>query len=53
MSKFEKNSFIDYGSLEGNLEVVKARLNRPLTVAEKIVYGHLDDPQNQVHVNNG
>ena len=22
-------------------------LNRPLTYSEKIVYGHLDDPQNQ------
>ena len=24
-----------------------ARLNRPLTLSEKIVYGHLDDPANQ------
>lgn len=23
------------------------RLNRPLTLSEKIVYGHLDDPHNQ------
>jgi aconitate hydratase len=26
------------------LEVVRKNLNRPLTLAEKIVYGHLDDP---------
>jgi hypothetical protein len=24
-----------------------ARLNRPLTLSEKILYGHLDDPLNQ------
>lgn len=23
------------------------RLNRPLTLSEKILYGHLDDPHNQ------
>ena len=23
------------------------RLNRPLTLSEKILYGHLDDPKNQ------
>ncbi len=29
------------------LEVVKKRLNRPLTLSEKILYSHLDDPVNQ------
>lgn len=29
------------------LAVIRQRLNRPLTLAEKIVYGHLDDPKNQ------
>lgn len=24
------------------------RLNRPLTLSEKVVYGHLDNPKNQV-----
>ena len=28
-------------------EIVKKRLNRSLTLAEKILFGHLDDPQNQ------
>lgn len=28
------------------LKTVRKRLNRPLTLAEKILYGHLDDPQN-------
>lgn len=27
--------------------LVRKRLNRPLTLAEKILFGHLDDPQNQ------
>jgi aconitate hydratase len=30
-----------------NLAVVRARLNRPLTYAEKILYSHLDDPHGQ------
>ncbi|KAI9723584.1 MAG: hypothetical protein M1812_000884 [Candelaria pacifica] len=29
------------------LSVVRSRLNRPLTYAEKILYSHLDDPHNQ------
>ncbi len=29
------------------IEVVRKRLNRSLTLGEKIVFGHLDDPQNQ------
>lgn len=30
-----------------NLAIVRSRLNRPLTYAEKILYSHLDDPQGQ------
>ena len=33
-----------YQKLERNLEVVRSRLNRPLTLAEKVMLGHLDDP---------
>ncbi|MCO5142300.1 MAG: aconitate hydratase [Oligoflexia bacterium] len=33
--------------MEKNLAVVSKRLNRPLTLAEKIVFGHLDDPEKQ------
>lgn len=29
------------------LAIVRKRLNRPLTLAEKVLFGHLDDPQNQ------
>lgn len=28
-------------------EITSSRLNRPLTLSEKIVYGHLDDPAGQ------
>ncbi len=36
-----------YQTTRKNLEVVRRRLNRPLTLAEKIVYGHLESPQTQ------
>lgn len=36
-----------YQRMEKNLAVVRKRLNRPLTLMEKIVLGHLDDPNGQ------
>lgn len=36
-----------YETMRKNLEVVRKRLNRPLTLAEKIVLGHLDKPETQ------
>ena len=48
MSKFDQNSSMPYEKLVKNLEVVRSRLNRPLTLSEKVLYSHLDDPQNQV-----
>merc|ERR1711884_444901 len=47
MSKFDDNSPMPYEKLVKKLEVVKGRLNRPLTLSEKILYSHLDDPANQ------
>ncbi|KAH8548549.1 aconitate hydratase [Umbelopsis sp. PMI_123] len=47
MSNFESDKFINYQRIEDNLEIVRRRLNRPLTLSEKIVYGHLDDAENQ------
>lgn len=35
-----------YAKIKENVDIVKARLNRPLTLSEKVVYGHLDDPHN-------
>lgn len=29
------------------MQIVRRRLNRPLTFSEKVVYGHLDDPEGQ------
>ena len=36
-----------YETIERNLEVVRRRLDRPLTLADKVLLGHLDDPENQ------
>jgi hypothetical protein len=36
MSKFDANSEMPYEKLVKNLEVVKGRLNRPLTLSEKV-----------------
>lgn len=36
-----------YKKTKQRLTVIRQRLNRPLTLAEKILFGHLDDPQNQ------
>ncbi|KAH7100518.1 aconitate hydratase [Auriculariales sp. MPI-PUGE-AT-0066] len=47
MSNLEEAYFINYQRIEDNLAIVRQRLNRPLTLSEKIVYGHLDDPHNQ------
>merc|ERR1711976_923541 len=47
MSKFDKNSTMPYAKIKENVDIVKARLNRPLTLSEKILYSHLDDPKNQ------
>jgi len=47
MSPLEKGNYINYQRIEDNLAIVRQRLNRPLTLSEKILYGHLDDPANQ------
>merc|ERR1711887_221943 len=47
MSKFDDNSVMPYEKLVKNLEVVKTRLARPLTLSEKILYSHLDEPDSQ------
>ena len=36
-----------YQNIEKNVGIVRKRLNRPLTLVEKIMLGHLADPQNQ------
>ncbi len=36
-----------YGDMEAKLAIVRARLQRPLTLSEKILFGHVDDAANQ------
>ena len=36
-----------YATKERNLKIVRRRLGRPLTLADKVLLGHLDDPENQ------
>merc|ERR1719150_2770571 len=47
MSKFDATSEMPYEKLVANLEVIKCRLGRPLTLSEKILYSHLDEPDSQ------
>ena len=36
-----------YATMTRNLKVVRRRLGKPLTLADKVLLGHLDDPENQ------
>ena len=36
-----------YETMARNLTIVRRRLGRPLTLADKVLLGHLDDPENQ------
>ncbi len=36
-----------YQTMERNLAIVRRRLGRPLTLADKVLLGHLDDPERQ------
>ncbi|XP_046573032.1 aconitate hydratase, mitochondrial-like [Haliotis rubra] len=47
MSRVEPNNMLDYDKMDHAYGIVKSRLNRPLTLSEKILYSHLDDPKNQ------
>jgi aconitate hydratase len=46
-NNWESGNFINYQKMSENLSIVRQRLNRPLTYAEKILYSHLDDPHGQ------
>lgn len=47
LSKFDTDVYLPCEKLSKTLDIVKDRLNRPLTLSEKILYSHLDDPKNQ------
>ena len=36
-----------YATMARNIEIVRRRLNKPLTLADKVLLGHLDDAENQ------
>ena len=46
-NNWEEGNFINYKKMSENLNIVRSRLNRPLTYGEKILYSHLDDPEGQ------
>ena len=46
-SRLEEDKVFSMDKFVERLDIVKNRLNRPLTLSEKILYGHLDDPHNQ------
>merc|ERR1719320_461255 len=47
MSKFDARSEMPYDKLMAKLQVVRGKLNRPMTLSEKILYAHLDEPATQ------
>ncbi|CAL1279114.1 unnamed protein product [Larinioides sclopetarius] len=46
MSKFD-TAPVPYEKLQKNLGIVRDRLKKPLTLAEKVLYSHLDSPATQ------
>ncbi len=54
MSIHEKDKIFDYNKLNDKLKVVRSAMgNKPLTLAEKIIYSHLDNPQDAATVKRG
>lgn len=49
MSKLDKKP-LPYAKLSETLAVVKKRLGRPMTLSEKVLYSHLEDPKGQVMI---
>ncbi|GES61097.1 hypothetical protein ATETN484_0005055600 [Aspergillus terreus] len=47
VSGFYRGNYINYKKMSENLDIVRRRLSRPLTYAEKVLYSHLDDPHGQ------
>lgn len=47
MSRLDPSSYLPHSRLRENLNIVKDRLNRPLTLSEKILYSHIDEPAKQ------
>lgn len=47
MSPFEPQNPLEpaYAAIDDRLNVVRKHVNRPLTLSEKVLYGHLNDPE--------
>lgn len=50
MSKFDTSTYLPYAKLNDNLNIIKKRLDRPLTLSEKVLYSHIDNPKEQVNL---
>mmetsp|Transcript_9262 Transcript_9262/g.34261 ORF Transcript_9262/g.34261 Transcript_9262/m.34261 type:complete len:810 (-) Transcript_9262:84-2513(-) len=48
ISRLESDKQFSYDKIRSTLDQVKKRLDRPLTMAEKILYGHLDNPNQEI-----
>merc|ERR1719361_2227248 len=53
ISNFELDVEVPYKKLVDKLQTVRKILNKPLTLAEKVVYAHLDDPETVSTVKRG
>eukprot|EP01080_Neovahlkampfia_damariscottae_P009872 gene9872-2194_t len=48
MSRLENDKFFSYDTLQATLKKVNKNLDRPLTLSEKVLYSHLDDPTQEI-----
>eukprot|EP01133_Synstelium_polycarpum_P016093 gene16093-19150_t len=48
MSRFESKKQINYEGIDRKLKEFRHHHNKPLTLSEKILYGHLEDPSTKV-----
>ena len=54
ISNFETDIELPYNKIMERFQIVRSKLgSRPLTLAEKIVYSHLDDPSTVASVKRG
>merc|ERR550514_2551491 len=53
MSLIEPNTQLPYQKLQERLKIVQKQINSPLTLTEKIVYSHLDDPSSSGKIQRG
>lgn len=53
LSPLEPDTQLPYDKLVANLRIAKSKLNRPLTLSEKILYSHLDKPETAGEITRG